>query len=288
MSTAPRILTVGAVAAALPLTLVAPAVPTVPTVPPVPAVAATCQGTVPTTVVAGYEGRYTEYSQAARRPTCSVLTNTSRDGAVLLIQSRDGVVEPKIPSGNTLSQWAVESARQAAQNVVATKGAVVLPNESVILHYSLTNTFTVSMADVQTNAASKLADGIVSYGIKKARAAGLGRIENRINLQDNIVACAQGASRAWGDAQDGRTLPDLATVLQETEQAVSGPCKTAYDTIKDFDTRAPEPLPEPRAARPWQETMEWARAFDRPYWENSLHEVRTVPLGELLLRLHPH
>ncbi|WP_406340807.1 hypothetical protein [Streptomyces sp. NBC_00648] len=277
MTAALRSLTVGAAAAALPLSLVVPAVP---------AVAATCNGTYRTTIVAGYEGRYTEYSQAARRPTCSVFTNTSHDGAVLLIRSNDGVVEPNVPSDNTVSQWAVESARQAAQDVVARNATVVLPNESVVLHYSLTNTFTVSMADVRTNAASKLADGIVSYGIKRARAAGLGRIENRINLQANIVACARGASQAWSDAQDSQTLPDLATVLQETEQAVSGPCRTAYDTIKDFDTRAPEPLPEPRVSRPWQETMEWARAFDRPYWQNSLHEVKTVPLGELLLHFY--
>ncbi|MFD9560700.1 hypothetical protein [Streptomyces sp. NPDC059994] len=277
MSAALRMLTVGVAAASLPLSLVIPATP---------AAAAGCESNYRVQVADGYVGRYMEFSQFPERPTCSVVTNTSQDGTVLLIRSTDGAVEPVISPDDTPSQWVIEGARQVAQNIVARNGTVVLPNESVVVHYSLTNTFTVSIARVRTSAASKLVDGIFTYGLNKARAAGLTRIENRINLQANIVDCAQRASEAWDRVDQSRTLPDLATVLQETAQAASGPCKTVYDTIKDFETRAPEPRPEPRIG-PWQQTMEWARVFDRPYWENVAHDFARVPLSELILRIRP-
>ncbi|MFK8907141.1 hypothetical protein [Streptomyces sp. YS-3] len=273
MRAALRILVAGAMALGLPLPPVASGISA--------AAATSCATTYQLPVVAGYEGRYTERGASPYQPTCSVFTNTSLDGAVLLIRSQNGDVDSTSAS-TTPTQWAADSARQAAQDFVARDETVVLPGESVVLNYRGQSRFTVSLADIQINAASKLADGIVAYGIKRARAAGLDKIENRINLQTNIVACAKAASDAWSQARERRTLPDLALVLQQTEQAVSGPCRTAYDTIRDFDARAPEP----RASKPWQEALEWARGFNRPYWENALHQAATAPLGELLLHAH--
>ncbi|MFM9697859.1 hypothetical protein [Streptomyces europaeiscabiei] len=265
----------GAMTAALPLTFLTPATP---------AAASTCTGRHLVQTVSGYEGLYAESSEDPLRPTCSVVTNTASDGTVLLIRSSDGLIEPVVPSDDGLSTWVAGSARQAAQDLATGRGTVLLPNESVILHYSRTNSFTVSIADNQINATSKLAGSIASYAVSKALSTGapwFGRVENRVFLKKNIEACAQGAGEAWKQTNANQPFPDLAHVLEDTALETFGPCKTAFQTIKDFDTRAPDSHSSPA----WQQTLDEAENFDGPAWKAAWLKFKTMPLRQLILRV---
>ncbi|MGW6858065.1 hypothetical protein [Streptomyces xanthophaeus] len=275
-----RRLVAGAVTAALPLAFLTPAAP---------AAATTCTGHYPVRIADGYAGLYTESSQSPRRPSCSVVTNTATDGTALLIRSTEGLVEPTSDPAGGVRDALRESARQAAQDIVGRGATVVLPGESVILHYSPTNSFTVSIADNRVGAAAKVAGFIASYALRKAIATGTPWLDtalNRASLKSDIAACAAAAATAWNQTSADQTFPELAAVLAQTAQEGSGPCKTAYTTIKGFDP-APAPAPTHRTSLAWQQTLHEAQPYGRIHWRTTWTRSHTLPLRPLILQLLP-
>ncbi|WP_328928783.1 hypothetical protein OG429_32320 [Streptomyces sp. NBC_00190] len=211
-----------------------------------------------------------------------MITNTSK-WVLLFNSSDDGAIDPVITANSDqapapYSQWAVEYARQAAQDIAAARGTVVLPGESVILNHSLTNWFTVAVADVPIDATSRLADRLTALAVDRAITTGapwFRRAENRVNLGTNIANCSEKMSQLWEQVTDTALVEALKTTAKET----IGPCKTVYDTIKDFDTARTEPRTSPE----WRQGLSRAEDFGRSFFTGLREVVENLHIGRLHL-----